>query len=270
MPVSLEADFPEIEPTLTIEPATEFAMIRTKKGSRVAPVTRGGGAPELGLGPDFAQDLFKGGGLTPGGKPPGGPSEFDLNRGKAVDVLRADYRDVFTRGPDLSIFTDEVEFHAMGEKRLSGIRQYERVFNAIRFLRRTTMKSAEMTYRVTLQGEQIKVRWNSKLKMRDPITGLTAGKGEADLYIDGISLYDLDADGKIYKHTLDDVEMLGGDPPVRVSQLVFALPGGGGAGIQLIPNFKPGQRAFLRVLEAAATQYANSKLAGRYSVLPES
>ena len=41
--------------------------------------------------------------------------------------------------------------------------------------------------------------------------------------------------------------MLGGDPPVRVSQLVFALPGGGGAGIQLIPNFKPGQRAFLRV-----------------------
>jgi hypothetical protein len=225
---------------------TEFKIQTLSQPLRVAPVTRGQD-DDLGLG-KLSQDLFNGGGGLKKG--PSGPSEYDLNRGRAVDVLRADYPEVFTRAPDLSIFTDSVEFHAMGEKRLTGIKQYERVFNALRFLRRTTMKNADMTYRVTLQGEQIKVRFSSKLKMRDPITGLTAGKGEADLYIDGVSYYDLDANGKIYKHTLDDVEMLGGDPPVRVSQLVFALPGGGGAGIQLIPNFAPG-RAFLRVLEAA-------------------
>jgi hypothetical protein len=86
---------------------------------------------------------------------PHGPNLFELNRGRAIDALRRDYPELLTRKPDLSIFSDSIELHDPSGKRLSGIKQYERMFDALRFLRRTTMQDAQLTYRLVLTDQKV-------------------------------------------------------------------------------------------------------------------
>jgi len=159
-------------------------------------------------------------------KGPKGPSVFKLNQGRAIDILRHDYPRLLTNKPDLTIFTENVELHDPSGKRLSGKSQYDKVFDMLRFLRRTTMQDAEVTYRVVVQDERIRVRWSCKLWMRDPALGLTAvpGSGKPALvHLDGVSNYDLDTDGKIKKHTLEDIVMRGKEDMPAVN-LGFAWP----------------------------------------------
>ena len=97
---------------------------------------------------DPIADLWRVGPNGPQG--PRGPSVFKLNQGRAIDILRADYPRLLSQKPDLSIFTENVELHDPSGKRLSGLRQYEKVFDMLRFLRRTTMQDAEVTYRLVV------------------------------------------------------------------------------------------------------------------------
>ena len=69
-----------------------------------------------------------------------GPSEYELNRGHVIDTLRRDYPYLLTRVPDFAIFNEDIELHDPSGKRLSGLRQYKKVFDMLRFLRRTTMQ----------------------------------------------------------------------------------------------------------------------------------
>ena len=77
-----------------------------------------------------------------------GPSEYELNRGRVVDTLRRDYPKLFKEEPDLSIFTEGIELHDPTGVRLRGIKNYKRMFDTLRFLRRTAMQDAEVTYRL--------------------------------------------------------------------------------------------------------------------------
>ena len=162
----------------------------------------------------------------PGG--PRGPSVFKLNQGYAIDVLRNDYPQLFVRKPDLSIFTQDVELHDPSGKRLSGRKQYERVFDALRFLRRTTMQDAEVTYRLVVVEEKIRVRWTAKLWMRDPALGLTSLPGSngepALVHIDGVSSYVLNDEGKIRAHHLENIVMRGQDETVAKLGLMWPSP----------------------------------------------
>ena len=92
----------------------------------------------------------------------GGPSELDLARGLAFDTLKADYGRLFTEEPDLSIFSQDITVHDPSGKRLHGLVQYEQLFAALRFVRRTAMQDAELTYRLHLVDERIHVRWSAK------------------------------------------------------------------------------------------------------------
>ena len=220
---------------------------------------------------------------------PRGPSVFKLNQGRAIDVLRRDYPLYFSSKPDLSIFNTNIELHDPSGKRLGGIKQYERVFDALRFLRRTTMQDAQVGVRLVADDStvstgsrprrarlrpsphpvrpagpaparaqrrppsrlaltrprcaspaQIRVRWNAKLWMRDPATGLnTMVTGEPALvHIDGVSIYDLDKDGLIYRHRLENIVFTGQEPALPV-QLAFAWPTSGYATPELaVPFFK--------------------------------
>lgn len=85
---------------------------------------------------------------------PRGPSVFKLNQGRAIDVLRSDYPRLFDRKPDLSIFTKDVQLHDPSGKRLSGLRQYDRVFDMLRFLRSSCMQDAEITYRLVVDHDE--------------------------------------------------------------------------------------------------------------------
>jgi len=171
---------------------------------------------------------------------PRGPSVFKLNQGRAIDVLRRDYPLYFSSKPDLSIFNTNIELHDPSGKRLGGIKQYERVFDALRFLRRTTMQDAQVGVRLVADDSTIRVRWNAKLWMRDPATGLnTMVTGEPALvHIDGVSIYDLDKDGLIYRHRLENIVFTGQEPALPV-QLAFAWPTSGYATPELaVPFFK--------------------------------
>ena len=42
---------------------------------------------------------------------PNGPTDFHLNLGKVVEVLRKDYPRMFVQRPDMSIYARDIEFH---------------------------------------------------------------------------------------------------------------------------------------------------------------
>ena len=135
-------------------------------------------------------------------RPPRVPSEYDLNLGTAIDTLRKDYPKLFVEKPDLSIFTPTVELFDPSGKRLQGVSQYERIFDMLRFLRRTTMQEAELTYRIVVHEGTIRVRWCAKMHVRDPALGFTSLN-----VIDGVSVYELDSKGKIRKHKIETIVM---------------------------------------------------------------
>jgi hypothetical protein len=72
---------------------------------------------------------------------------------------------------------------------------------------------------------QIRVRWSAKLWMRDPALGLTKmANGEpAVVHLDGVSNYHLDAEGKIYKHVIENIIMRGSEEAQPV-QLALSWP----------------------------------------------
>ena len=78
-----------------------------------------------------------------------------LLSGRAIDMLRNDYPKVFTEKPDFSIFRKDIELHDPSGKRLTGLSQYEKVFDMLRFLRRTTMQDAQVTYRLVVADERV-------------------------------------------------------------------------------------------------------------------
>jgi len=178
---------------------------------------------------------------------PKGPSVFKLNQGRAIDMLRKDYPNVFVQKPDLSIFTSEMELHDPSGRRLKGLKQYEKVFDMLRFLRRTTMQDAQVTYRLVVVDERIRVRWTAKVWLRDPALGLTKmANGEPIVvHLDGVSNYDLDAEGKIYKHTIDNI-IMNGPAMAEPVQLAFAWPSLGLA----TPELALPTAGFLRPLDA--------------------
>lgn len=163
-------------------------------------------------------------------KPPKMPSEYELNLGRAIDTLRHDYPRFFSHKPDLSIFHRSVELSDPSGKRLQGVSSYERVFDMLRFLRRTTMSEAEVTYRLVYHDGSIRVRWCAKMNLRDPALGLTQLN-----VIDGVSVYDLDVKGKIRAHRIENIVMSGQDfaqpislgvlwPTTRLATPELAIP----------------------------------------------
>merc|ERR1719440_333310 len=147
--------------------------------------------------------------VAPGG--PKGPNVYQLNKGRAIDMLRNDYPKVFLQKPDLSIFRKDMELHDPTGKRLKGVEKYEKVFDMLRFLRRTTMQDAQMTYRLVVVDGRIRVRWTAKVWLRDPALGLTkmANGDPIIVHLDGVSNYDLDDEGKVHTHVMENIIMRG-------------------------------------------------------------
>lgn len=158
---------------------------------------------------------------TPQNTPaPLGPSEYELNLGRVIDTLRFDYPCLLTREPDFSIFVDGIELHDPSGMRLRGIHQYRRFFHALRFLRKTTLCDCEITFRLAVTNAAVRVRWSSKLWMRDPALGLLSG---SPMHLDGVSVYELDDVGLVIRHRLE-ITAASGSEHQGVIDLAFVWP----------------------------------------------
>ena len=179
-------------------------------------------------------------------RPPRVPSEYDLNLGTAIDTLRRDYPKLFVEKPDLSIFTPTVELFDPSGKRLQGVSQYERIFDMLRFLRRTTMQEAELTYRIVVHDGTIRVRWCAKMHVRDPALGFTSLN-----VIDGVSVYELNSAGKIRKHKIETIVMANPDGFMKPVNLGLLWP----TQAQQVPELAS---PFFRVLNDALAERTSS------------
>lgn len=146
---------------------------------------------------------------------PKSPSVFKLNQGRNIDILNHDYPHLLTRPPEFSIFTPEITLH---DPLVSGMLQYKGLFRMMRFLRHTTMHDSEIMHRIVVRDETIHVRWSVKLWMDHPLL-----PSHSVVHLDGLSLYDLDREGKIYRHTLKNI-VLRGDERAKTFDIAWLVP----------------------------------------------
>lgn len=156
------------------------------------------------------------------------PNEFELNRGRVVDTLRNDLPHIFSKPPELGIFTPDLELcdvrDANGSTRLRGRNSYARLFDAARFLRKTTLQDAEVKYRLVLHDETVRVRWEMRLLMRH--NPLLRDVQPAVVHLDGISVYELNHQGLVFRHRIEDIALNGGEVNLGVDlSYALGLPG---------------------------------------------
>ena len=158
-------------------------------------------------------------------------NEYQLNLGKAIDTLRRDYPEMLRREPDFSIYTEAISLAASdGKNTLEGLARYTQVFDALRFIRNTTMVHDEVGMRLVVSDGTIRVRWHAKLTMNALFTALpTLSRDESGrpvVFVDGVSVYDVNTTGYVYQHVFEDVVVTPPELQGAVDLALFAWPGG--------------------------------------------
>ena len=137
-------------------------------------------------------------------------NDYQVNFGRAIDRLQDDYPRILREEPDVSIFSENLLLKDDSGVRLQGIEQYLRMFAMMRFLRNSTMTGDEVTFRIVVDGPEVRVRWHAKLWVKDPRTalpGIFAPDEPPVIIIDGVSVYEANDAGFIFSHKLEDVEV---------------------------------------------------------------
>jgi len=138
--------------------------------------------------------------------------EFEMNLGKAMDTLRKDYPMILKKKPDFSIYHEDIQVTDPSGVQVKKLNGYK---NSFRFLQ-TIVGLLYNTDRSTVQNrmvydfarQSIRVSWNAMLVPK------IVGNKRNSLYIDGISIYNIDAEsGKIIEHRIEN--MLINNTPVR-------------------------------------------------------
>lgn len=138
--------------------------------------------------------------------------EFELKLGKAMDTLRKDYPVMLKQKPDFSIYHKDISVTDPSGVQLSGLTSYK---NSFRFLQGIVgllynVDRSSIHFRMVYDfaRQSIRISWNAELVPK------IVGNRRNSLYIDGISVYNVDADsGKIVEHKVE--RMLINNTPVR-------------------------------------------------------
>jgi hypothetical protein len=138
-----------------------------------------------------------------GGKDDDG--EYYANMGDALRVLREDVPQLFSKELNTSIYRDDVVF-TDGRLEFQGLKNYKIIFWSLRFHGKLFFRHTNVDILRIWQPEdyQIKMRWK--------IVGIPR-VGDMEGVIDGISTYKLDRRGKIYEHSITNVQLR--DPPLE-------------------------------------------------------
>jgi len=137
--------------------------------------------------------------------------EFDMNLGKAIDVLRKDYPQMLDTTPDFSIYNDDIYVIDPSGVQLSGLGNYKNSFtflqSIIRFFYNMEQSSVQNRIMYDFARQSIRISWNVVLVPK------VVGNRRNALYVDGISIYKMDkTTGKIGEHRVEN--MLINDIPV--------------------------------------------------------
>lgn len=125
-----------------------------------------------------------------------------------LDVLRDDYPRLFTHEPNFSIFTDDLLVTDPTGVAIAGKPAYRRVFSSLRACRRHVMKNVDLRYSMLYcrSTRTIRVFWNVEITMKLAV-GIYLGSGfeGKPLRVDGISVYHINDDGLIYRHSVENL-----------------------------------------------------------------
>lgn len=148
-------------------------------------------------------------------------SEFELKLGKAMDTLRQDYPDLLTRPPTYSIYDPDLETVDPSGVTLHSLKSYKTSFQFLHMVIKLFYcpDQSGLTFKLVYDcaRKNIRVSWNAVLVPR-----LGSGGKNSNLYVDGISVYELDrGTGLINQHRVE--HLLVNDAPVQAPQGIFAV-----------------------------------------------
>ena len=116
--------------------------------------------------------------------------EFELNRGRALDTLLADYPTIFSQACDLSIFHESILLRDSQGFSLEGIRSYKAFFSVVPTLVNMAFSrkeiSAQLMDKYGIDKGRIKIRWRLDLYPRAVGASLRDIFGWFDTNGDGI------------------------------------------------------------------------------------
>lgn len=124
--------------------------------------------------------------------------DFEANVGKVIDTLMKDYRDFFHRVPNFDIYTNDIKVMDPSGVRLNGKLFYKQFFAMLRLVKTVALDRTLINYKVSYDWaeQEVKVQWNLKIWLR----ALSNPR-----YIDGISRYSINNDGKVCAHVIDNL-----------------------------------------------------------------
>jgi len=142
--------------------------------------------------------------------------EYELKLGKAMDTLRKDYPELLRRKPDYSIYHEVIKVLDPSGVQTLGLTNYKnsfRVLQSLVGLIYNTDKSriqSRMIY--DFSRSSIRVSWNVVLVPK------VVGNARNSLYVDGVSVYNLNAKGEIIEHRFEKLLMNNNpvEPPYNV------------------------------------------------------
>jgi len=149
--------------------------------------------------------------------------KYELNLGKAMDTLRKDYPELLRKKPDYSIYHENIQITDPSGVQTSGLSNYK---NSIRFLQslvgilynmdRSRVQN-RMIYDFTRSS--IRVTWNVVLVPK------VVGNARNSLYVDGVSVYSLNAKGEIIEHRFEKL-LINNNPVVPPYNVFLSLTQG--------------------------------------------
>lgn len=147
-------------------------------------------------------------------------SDFELQLGRALDTLRKDYPYLLVKSPNFEIYSPDIQVVDPSGVTLHSLQSYKNSFYFLHMVVRLFYcpDKSGLTFRLAYDcaRKNIRVSWNAELVPR-------IGGNQNKLYIDGISVYELDRQsGLINQHRVE--RLLLNDAPVSPPpQGIFAL-----------------------------------------------
>jgi len=147
--------------------------------------------------------------------------EFEMNLGKAMDVLKKDYPKMLHKSPDFSIYHDSITVVDPSGVQLRGLKSYKGSFSFFQTLTKLfyseekSVLQNRMVY--DFARSSIRISWNACLVPK------VVGNRRNALYIDGVSVYKLDrVSGKIMEHKVENM-IINNTPIVPPNGILTAL-----------------------------------------------